>query len=75
MEDWQNIGINYDKTLMAWHHNFNQHWDELKPQYDERFRRMWNYFLLSCAGSFRARHNQVWQVLLSKNGLKNGFIR
>lgn len=75
MEDWQNIGINYDKTLMAWYHNFNQHWDVLNQKYDERFRRMWNYYLLSCAASFRARHNQVWQILLSKKGISEGYSR
>lgn len=63
----QNIGIHYDKTLMAWYDNFNNHWPELSHKYDERFRRMWNYYLLSCAASFRARQNQVWQLLLSKN--------
>lgn len=75
MEDWQNIGVNYDKTLMAWHHNFNQHWDVLNHKYDEQFHRMWNYYLLSCAASFRARHNQVWQILLSKKGLPQGYLR
>jgi cyclopropane-fatty-acyl-phospholipid synthase len=75
MEDWQNYGINYDKTLMAWHQNFNQHWDQIKNHYDERFRRMWNYYLLSCAGCFRARHNQLWQIVLTKNGLPQGYSR
>jgi cyclopropane-fatty-acyl-phospholipid synthase len=75
MEDWQNIGVNYDKTLIAWHHNFNQHWDVLNQKYDEQFHRMWNYYLLSCAASFRARHNQVWQILLSKKGLPQGYLR
>ena len=73
MEDWHNFGVDYDKTLMAWYANFNAHWDELKDKYDERFHRMWNYYLLSCAGSFRARRNQLWQIVLSKNGLPNGF--
>jgi len=73
MEDWANYGVHYDKTLMAWHHNFNQHWDELKTKYNERFRRMWNYYLLSSAGSFRARQTQLWQVVFSKNGLTQGY--
>ncbi|MFI4937017.1 MAG: cyclopropane fatty acyl phospholipid synthase [Candidatus Berkiellales bacterium] len=75
MEDWQNVGIYYDKTLMAWHHNFNTHWDSLKEKYDERFRRLWNYYLLSNAGAFRARRNQLWQIVLSKKGLRQGFQR
>ena len=73
MEDWQNFGVYYDQTLLAWHHNFNAHWDELKSTHDERFKRMWNYYLLSCAGAFRARQTQLWQVVLSKHGLKDGF--
>lgn len=75
MEDWHNIGAHYDQTLMAWHHNFNQNWDKLNQNYDESFKRMWNYYLLSCAGSFRARHNQVWQILLSKKGIPHGYLR
>jgi len=36
---------------------------------------MWTYYLLSCAGSFDARHNQAWQIVLSKDGLAHGFSR
>lgn len=75
MEDWHSIGVNYDKTLMAWHANFNQHWPELKHNYNERFRRMWNYFLLSSAASFRSHYNQVWQILLSKEGMTPNYKR
>lgn len=73
MEDWHNFGSDYDKTLMAWHSNFENHWDVLKPNYDERFYRMWRYYLLSCAGSFRARRNQLWQIVLSKKGMRSGY--
>lgn len=74
MEDWHNFGVDYDKTLMAWYHNFNDNWQALQEKYDERFRRMWNYYLLSCAASFRGRHNQLWQIVLSKQGLPQGFV-
>lgn len=74
MEDWHNFGVYYDKTLMAWHANFNQHWPELKAKYSERFKRMWDYYLLSCAGAFRARDVQLWQIVLSKNGVPGGYI-
>ncbi|MHC2994539.1 MAG: cyclopropane fatty acyl phospholipid synthase [Candidatus Atribacteria bacterium] len=70
LEDWHNFGTYYDKTLMAWHKNFNKNWDKIKIYYDERFRRMWNYYLLSCAGSFRAHKNQLWQIVFSKIGLQ-----
>jgi cyclopropane-fatty-acyl-phospholipid synthase len=73
MEDWHNFGADYDKTLMAWHHNFVAHWDEIKDEYDERFYRMWTYYLLSCAGAFRARRLQLWQVVLSKKGVLGGY--
>jgi cyclopropane-fatty-acyl-phospholipid synthase len=73
MEDWQNLSINYDKTLMAWYENFNRNWNKIKSKYDDRFYRMWKYYLLSCAGSFRARNNQLWQVLLSKKGIPEGY--
>ncbi|MBN1958281.1 MAG: cyclopropane fatty acyl phospholipid synthase [Desulfuromonadales bacterium] len=73
LEDWHNFGLDYDKTLMAWYNNFESAWPELKDNYDERFRRMWTYYLLSCAGSFRARDNQLWQIVLSKQGLPEGY--
>lgn len=75
MEDWHNFGVYYDKTLMAWNRNFLAHWPEFVGEYGERFRRMWHYYLMLCAGYFRARKIQLWQVVLSKNGLTNGFSR
>jgi cyclopropane-fatty-acyl-phospholipid synthase len=74
MEDWHNFGLDYDKTLMAWFGNFNDHWDEIKPRYDNRFYRMWKYYLLQCAGLFRARKKQLWQIVLSKNGKPEGYV-
>jgi cyclopropane-fatty-acyl-phospholipid synthase len=74
VEDWHNFGAYYDNTLMAWHKNFLAHWNQLKSKYDERFYRMWNYYLLSCAGGFRARGIQLWQVMLSKNGVPGGYF-
>jgi cyclopropane-fatty-acyl-phospholipid synthase len=73
MEDWHNFGPDYDKTLMAWWENFDRHWPEIKDQYSERFYRMWRYYLLSCAASFRARRNHLWQIVLSKDGVRDGY--
>jgi len=73
MEDWQNFGAYYDQTLMAWHRNFKNNWDSIKSKYDERFYRMWEYYLLSCAGSFRARDNQLWQIVFTPKGQPGGF--
>lgn len=73
MEDWHNFGADYDRTLMAWHTNFEGHWQEIAAHYDDRFRRMWKFYLLTCAGTFRARKNQLWQIVLSKNGVAGGY--
>jgi len=73
MEDWHSFGADYDRTLMAWYHNFTSAWDEIKDGYDERFRRMWSYYLLSSAGAFRARENQLWQIVYSRDGLPEGY--
>ncbi|MDD5184112.1 MAG: cyclopropane fatty acyl phospholipid synthase [Paludibacter sp.] len=74
MEDWHNFGAHYDKTLMAWFANFERNWDQIKLNYDERFYRMWKYYLLSSAGSFRARNVQLWQIVFSKKGVSNGYV-
>ncbi|KAA5541611.1 cyclopropane fatty acyl phospholipid synthase [Adhaeribacter rhizoryzae] len=73
VEDVHNFGPYYDLTLMAWFRNFNQNWPLLQNQYGDRFYRMWKYYLLSSAGSFRARNNQLWQLVLSKNGVLGGY--
>ncbi len=73
LEDWHNFGADYDKTLMAWYENFERAWPDLKSKYGERFFRMWRYYLLSAAGSFRARRTQLWQVVLSKKGVVGGY--
>lgn len=73
MEDWHSFGEYYDNTLMAWFHNFDSHWNTLKKDYDERFYRMWKYYLLVSAGAFRARSIQLWQVVFSKNGVLGGY--
>jgi cyclopropane-fatty-acyl-phospholipid synthase len=73
IEDWHSFGADYDKTLMSWFRNFEQNWDHLKKTYGERFYRMWKYYLLSSAGSFRARQNQLWQIVLSPRGVRGGY--
>jgi len=68
LNDWHSFGPHYDPTLIAWHRNFIDNWRHIQDAYDQRFQRMWVYYLLSCAGSFRARRNQLWQIVFSKNG-------
>ncbi len=73
MEDWHNFGPDYDKTLVAWQNNVDKHWGEFKTKFDERFHRMWRYYLLSLAGSFRARKIHLWQIVMSKQGVLGGY--
>lgn len=68
MEDWQNLGEDYDKTLMAWWENFKTAWPKLSSTYGDRFYRMWKYYLLSCAGGFRSRDLQLWQIVMTRPG-------
>nr|WP_251701844.1 class I SAM-dependent methyltransferase [Pseudomonas boanensis] len=73
MEDWHNFGADYDQTLMAWYANFERHWPELVGHHYQRFFRIWRYYLLTCTGSFRTRKNQLWQIVLSKHRVTNGY--
>ena len=75
MEDWHSFGLDYAKTLRAWHHNFTSNWHIIRKQdYDEKFYRMWTYYLLSSAGGFKAKCNQLWQVVLGKPSRLDGYI-
>lgn len=66
VEEWQNWASDYDRTLMAWFQNFEASWEKIKANYNERFYRMWKFYLLVSAASFRSRRLQVWQILLSQ---------
>ena len=72
MEDWHNFGADYDKTLMAWYERFLASWPEIADNYSERFKRMFSYYLSACAGAFRARDIQLWQVVFSR-GIEHGL--
>lgn len=72
MEDWHNFGADYDTTLMAWNHRFQASWPEIADNYSERFKRMFTYYLNACAGAFRARDIQLWQVVFS-HGVERGL--
>jgi cyclopropane-fatty-acyl-phospholipid synthase len=68
LEDWQNFGPDYDRTIMEWWRRFETAWPDLSRRYGERFHRMWRYYLLACAGAFRSRVNHLWQIVLAKEG-------
>lgn len=73
-EDWHGFGPDYDRTLLAWYENFERAWPDISDKYGERFRRMWHFYLLASAGGFRARKNQLWQFVLSPEGVPGGYI-
>jgi cyclopropane-fatty-acyl-phospholipid synthase len=68
IEDLHNIGPHYDPTLLAWHANFEKAWPDLKEKYGDRFYRMWRYYLLTSAGGFRSRDQQLWQIVFTRIG-------
>lgn len=73
VEDTCQLGAHYYPTFMTWHHNFVKGWESIAHNYDQRFFRMWSYFLLSCAAGFRSRRAQVWQLVMTPKGLVGGY--
>ncbi len=73
IEDWHNFRNDYDKTLLQWHKNVNNNWDKLSGNYSERFQRMWSYYLMAAAATFRSGQSQLWQIVLSKGDLNNTY--
>ncbi len=73
LEDWHVFAHDYYLTLKSWHENVQKNRDRLADRYTNRFFRMWEYYLLSCAGAFHARRLQVWQILLSPKGVTDTF--
>lgn len=73
LEDVHNFGASYDCTLLAWEENVRRAWPRFQSQYGERFLRMWRYFLLSCAGAFRARDIQLYQFVFASGGVTGGY--
>jgi cyclopropane-fatty-acyl-phospholipid synthase len=74
LEDWHNFGADYDLTLQAWRRNIERAWPSLDPRYDERFRRMWRFYLASSMAVFRSRRAHLWQIVLSPNGVPGGYV-
>jgi len=74
-EDDHNFGHSYYHTLVAWERNFRENWNEIQCAggYDGYFYRMWRYYLLLCAGAFKARHINLHQFVFSPNGVKGGY--
>ena len=61
------FGISYADTLAEWDNTFSANWSRIAPLgFDERFRRMWKYYLGYCEGGFRAGSIDVYQFVLQK---------
>jgi cyclopropane-fatty-acyl-phospholipid synthase len=61
------FGQSYSETLRRWHGQFNAAWDEIAAMgFDERFRRMWTFYLTSCAAAFRTGTTDVAQVTMQR---------
>lgn len=73
MEDWHGFGPDYDRTLQAWRTNIERAWPSLPARYDERFRRMWRFYLAASMAAFRTREAQLWQFVLSPEGVPGGY--
>lgn len=74
LEDWHNFGTDYDLTLQAWKRNIDAAWPELDSRYDERFQRMWHFYLAASMAAFRTRNTHLWQLVLSPVGVPGGYI-
>ena len=75
IEDVHNIAPHYNKTLRRWSDRFQKAWAGFTCRYDETFKRMWEYYLLSCAGAFCSRQIQVWQIVMTKTGAVQPLFR
>ncbi len=73
IEDWHGFGTDYDQTLQAWRDNIERAWPSLPSRYDERFRRMWRFYLAASMATFRTRRSQLWQVVMSPRGIPGGY--
>jgi len=65
--DMENLRLHYAKTLTIWHRNFEENRDKVVQMYDERFARMWEFYLLSAEMVFTTGPNFVFHMQLSRN--------
>jgi cyclopropane-fatty-acyl-phospholipid synthase len=73
IEDWHGFGADYALTLAAWRENFDRAWPRLSARYDERFRRLWHFYLEASRANFECRQLQLWQLVLSPHGVPGGY--
>jgi len=61
------FGYDYSRTLMEWKKNFNNNWEQISFNFDEKFKRLWNYYLDYCETGFSLDHTDVTQFYLKKS--------
>ena len=63
------FGQSYSETLRRWFERFNTEWDEIaRLGFDDHFRRVWNFYLASCAACFRYETTDVAHVTVARPG-------
>ena len=63
------FGQSYNISLRRWHETFNEKWDQIAEMgFDDRFRRMWNFYLTSCAATFESANCDVTQITIKRPG-------
>jgi cyclopropane-fatty-acyl-phospholipid synthase len=80
IEAWENYGHHYVPTLQAWYERFNANWDRIRAlptskPFDERFRRLWNYYLMSCKAAFDVEQLHLWQLVMTRRNSGRGVYR
>ena len=70
--DIEDLRLHYNRTLLCWEKNYREHIDEVRELFDERFVRMWDLYLSSCAATFHNRIIDLHQILLTK-GINNNL--
>ena len=75
LQDWENYGHYYPSTLAHWQERFEANWPRIEAietanRFDERFRRMFNYYFLSCKAGFETEDILLWHLVMSKAGCR-----
>jgi cyclopropane-fatty-acyl-phospholipid synthase len=67
VESIDNIGPHYARTLKEWNEQFTERWSDIKPMgFDDRFKKLWQFYLASCEAEFATRWLAVYQIVLSR---------
>jgi len=74
IEDWHNFGKDFEKTFKSWRSNLQANWtSKMSDKYGEKFYKLFNFIFLFSEATFKTRKVQLWQLVLSKDGLKRDY--